>query len=212
MTPHQLKIPGLYAIADVGLIGIESIVTAIEQAIEGGVKIIQFRDKISPPELRAALAEAVVYLCQTNDVLCIINDDVELACKIKADGVHLGQTDADLTTARACLGTEAIIGISCYNDLQRAINAEQGGANYVAFGRFFPSTTKPDAIQANIELLTEAKAQLNCPIVAIGGITAENGGQLLQAGANLLAAIDSIFGHGNASHACARFHPLFSDH
>jgi len=109
--------------------------------------------------------------------------------------VHLGQTDGNIAQARKQLGQNAIIGVSCYNSLELAITAETEGANYVAFGRFFPSTSKPLAAPAQLQTLHQAKAKLNVPIVAIGGILPENGQSLLKAGADLLAVIGGLFDH-----------------
>ncbi|MFN3920661.1 MAG: thiamine phosphate synthase, partial [Methylohalobius sp.] len=133
---------------------------------------------------------------------------LELAARIGADGVHLGHTDAALSQARELLGPEAIVGISCYADLERACRVEPY-ATYVAFGAFFPSATKPKAKLAPIELLSQAKAKLSCPIVAIGGITPENGAKLLAAGADLLAAIGGVFGHPDPRQAASCYARLF---
>ncbi len=179
----------------------------IEVALRGGAKVVQLRDK--QHRLSQAEATCLLQLCHAYQVPLIINDDIELAERIGADGVHLGREDAGLSQARDRLGSEAIIGISCYADLKRAISAEKAGATYVAFGAFFPSATKPDAPLAPMELLSSAKAVLTCPIVAIGGITPGNGAVLLDAGADLLAVIDGIFSHQNPSRAVRHYARLF---
>jgi thiamine-phosphate pyrophosphorylase len=123
----------------------------------------------------------------------LINDDIELAALVGADGVHLGREDGAVTQARKQLGNDAIIGVSCYNFVELAVAAQKQGATYAAFGRFFPSSSKPLAAPAQIETLRQAKLALTIPIVAIGGILPDNGGQLLEAGADLLAVIGGIF-------------------
>ena len=181
---------GLYAITP-SFKDFESLLKQVEAALAGGAKVMQLRDKSR--RLTHAQATLVLELCHAYAVPLIVNDDLELAHRIGADGVHLGREDAQAKEARKKLGPEAIVGISCYADLNRALYAERAGATYVAFGAFFPSATKPQAPLAPIELLTQAKALLYCPIVAIGGITPENGAGLLQAGADLLAAIAGVF-------------------
>lgn len=197
---------GLYAItpdcADFALL-----LAQVEAALSGGAQVIQLRDKRR--RFNPAQARRLLELCHAHQVPLIINDDLELAARIGADGVHLGREDADVCQARARLGSEASIGSSCYADLDLAIRAVQNGATYVAFGAFFPSPTKPKAPLAPIELLASAKAVLTCPIVAIGGITPENGALLLEAGADLLAAIDGIFGCSDPKQAARRYAQLF---
>ena len=141
----------------------------------------------------------------------LINDDIHLAATIEAAGVHLGRDDADTVTARAALGPHAIIGVSCYNELARAQAAQDAGADYVAFGRFFPSRTKPQALEAAPELLRAARGALKIPVVAIGGITPENGGVLIEAGADALAVIEGVFGLADVRAAAARYAALFSN-
>ena len=130
----------------------------------------------------------------THNVCFLVNDDVAIAREVGAQGVHLGQGDSSLVQAREILGDSAIIGISCYNKLELAIRAQEQGADYVAFGRFFSSQTKPSAVQADIDLLIRAKSELSIPIACIGGITAENAKLLVSAGADMLAVINAIFG------------------
>jgi thiamine-phosphate pyrophosphorylase len=163
-------------------------------AIHGGARIVQYRDKSNDDDTRRREAQALRAVCRRFDVVFIINDDVELALTCGADGVHLGGEDMDLPSARARLGPGFVIGASCYNEMDRAMQAQQEGADYVAFGRFFPSRSKPHAVRADLELLRVAKRQLTVPIVAIGGITAQNGEQLVAAGADMLAVIDAVFG------------------
>ena len=143
--------------------------------------------------MRFFLASELVKICHRHNVPLIINDDIELAARVDADGVHIGREDGAIAQARKRLGADAIIGVSCYNFVERAIEAQAQGATYVAFGRFFPSTSKPLAAPAKIETLIQAKQLLKIPIVAIGGIMPENGAQLLAAGADLLAVIGGLF-------------------
>ncbi|HEC12490.1 MAG TPA: thiamine phosphate synthase [Acidiferrobacteraceae bacterium] len=203
-------ITGLYAIADTQLIDSETLTEKVAQAIAGGARLIQYRDKTHHSTQRQHQAQQLKTLCQQHGVPLIINDNIELAKKIRASGVHLGRDDDDIKLARKTLGKDAIIGISCYNDLARAIEAEKGGADYVAFGRFFDSPTKPNAIQAESGLLKQAKTTLTIPIVAIGGISSENGGYLIDAGANSLAVISGVFAATNVYAAAWAYSKLFS--
>lgn len=195
MSPSRPPLRGLYAITPVELCAKQSrLLAAVEGALRGGAALVQLRDKLSTPAARSANARALAALCHAHDARLIINDDVTLALECGADGVHLGATDGSLAQARQMLGPDAIIGASCGPWLERAHAAAAAGADYVAFGRFFPSRTKPDAPQATLELLREARGQLALPICAIGGVTADNGGTLLAAGADLLAVVDDVFG------------------
>ena len=182
----------------------------VEFAIVGGARIVQYRDKSQNSAMRLAQAKEMLELCKRYGVLLIINDDVELAAAINAHGVHLGGEDASLQTARKRLGSHAIIGASCYNRLELAIHAQEQAADYVAFGRFFPSSTKPNAVQADVELLRLAKRQLSIPIVAIGGITAQNGAQLVSAGADMLAVVEAVFAQDDIISAARQFAQCFS--
>ena len=170
---------------------------------------MQYRDKRELPALRRKLAAEMVDLCREYGAISIINDDVELALEVGAHGVHIGQDDAALSVARERLGQGAIIGVSCYNRLDLALEAQQHGADYVAFGAFFPSNTKPDALKADVELLSAAKAQLHVPICAIGGITSDHAAPLIEAGADMLAVISAVFAAEDAEAAAKRFAALF---
>ena len=183
----NFAVSGLYAITQTDNKSAEQITAAVTAAIRGGASVIQYRDKNRQDV--EVLAIELLAICREHKVPLIINDDINLAERIGADGLHLGRNDGNITEARQRLGKEFIIGISCYNSLPRAIAAENNGASYVAFGRFFPSGSKPLAAPANIETLRKAKSRIQIPIVAIGGILPENGAQLLQAGADLLAVI-----------------------
>ena len=205
---RDTKLSGLYAITDRTLCG-NNLIGSVEQALQGGARIVQYRDKSNDSERRTEEATQLARLCHEYNAISIINDDIKLARRAGADGVHLGQDDGSMEHARSELGTEAIIGISCYNDLERAIKAQQNGADYIAFGRFFPSSTKPNAIQADLSLLQQASHELDLPTVAIGGITPENGRTLTQAGADMLAVIHAVFGQDDITAACKQFTTLF---
>lgn len=204
---QQLR--GLYAITDSGLACGRDLGGSVSAALQGGAKIIQYRDKSSDRERQFTEAAQLLRLTQAHHALLIINDDVELAAGTGADGVHLGRHDMSFAQARQRLGRHAIIGASCYNRLDLAHQAQQAGADYVAFGRFFPSQTKPEAIQATPDLLQQARLELDLPLVAIGGITPENGGPLITAGADMLAVINAVFGQPDIRQACAQFRPIF---
>ncbi len=206
----MMKLHGLYVITDTALIPDERFGERVAAALRGGARIVQYRDKRDAPALRERLASEMVRLCREFDAISIINDDVELAARVGADGVHVGRDDAALAHARARLGTDAIIGVSCYNRLELAVRAAEQGADYVAFGSFFPSRVKPEAVPAGIELLREARERLTVPRCAIGGITAEKGGPLVEAGADMLAVISDVFAAPDIEAAARRFALLFN--
>ncbi len=197
---------GLYAVTPE--IEVETLIHRVMQVLEGGASVIQLRDKKKRLDLNDA--RRLLSLSHRYGAPLIINDDVALACETGADGVHLGRDDAGLEEARRELGDDTIIGVSCYADLDCAREAEARGANYVAFGAFFPSASKPCAPPAPIEILTQARSALSCPIVAIGGITPENGGTLIQAGADLLAVIAGVFDQADPLEKSDLFRQLFS--
>jgi len=188
-----MKFParGLYAITQTKNKSGDTIINEVEAAIRGGAAVVQYRDK-NPVDV-LFLARELVKICHRYQVPLIINDNIELAASVGADGVHIGKEDGAIAQARKHLGEDSIIGVSCYDFVEQALDAQVQGATYVAFGRFFPSTSKPLAAPARIETLQQAKLALNIPIVAIGGILPENGAQLLAAGADLLAVIGGLF-------------------
>ena len=204
---HFSPSSGLYAITAESQATPEQLAQAVKAALRGGARVVQYRAKSSSNRLEEA--RLVLAECRAAGVPLIINDDVELALAIKAEGVHLGKDDGPIQHARERLGAAAIIGVSCYDSLERAVEAERLGASYAAFGRFFPSASKPHAPCARLETLVEAKRKLIIPVVAIGGITPDNGGALLAAGADWLAVIDALFGGGDPERAAAAFGPLF---
>jgi thiamine-phosphate pyrophosphorylase len=186
---------------------VETLCEEVLAVIRGGAVVIQYRDK--NPTDAPQIARELVKACHQHNIPLIINDDVELALRSKADGVHLGKEDGGIAEVRKRLGEAAIIGVSCYNSVERALAAQSLGASYIAFGRFFPSSSKPLAAPADIDTLRKAKAAIRLPIVAIGGILPENGGQLLAAGADLLAVIGGIFDHDPEQSALA-YQSLFA--
>ena len=197
---------GLYAITQTDNKSGDTIINEVEAALRGGAVIVQYRDK--NPADAFLLATELVKVCHRYNVPLIINDDVELAATVGADGVHIGKEDGAIAQARIRLGSAAIIGVSCYNFVEQALDAQAQGATYVAFGRFFPSSSKPLAAPAKIETLRLAKQQLTIPIVAIGGILPENGAQLLAAGADLLAVIGGLF-DGRPEQSALAYQALF---
>lgn len=208
-----MNIPGgLYVITDADLLAATGLVDAVEQAIVGGARFVQYRDKRGDPQQRLRQAHALNALCRDHGIPLIVNDDVELAARVDAAGVHLGEDDPPLHTAQARLGKSAIIGVSCYNRLDLALAAARMGASYVAFGSFYPSSTKPKAVRADIALLREAREVLTLPIVAIGGITADNGRALIEAGADFLAVIKGVFGRPDIRTAAQAYAQLFMKH
>lgn len=206
----MLKFParGLYAITQTENKSAEQIINDVSAAIRGGAKAVQYRDK--KPTDALAIAEALAAICRCHAIPLIINDDIDLVLKVKADGVHLGKDDGDIGIARQQLGGKAIIGVSCYDSIERAKVVQAQGASYVAFGRFFPSHSKPLAMPAKVETLMKAKQVISIPIVAIGGILPENGSQLLAAGADVLAVIGGIF-DGEPEQSARAYQHLFAD-
>jgi thiamine-phosphate pyrophosphorylase len=170
--------------------------------------LLQYRNKAATDALRRAQAEALAMLCRDHGVPLVINDDAALALAVGAAGVHLGEDDGDIAAARDLLGVDAIVGVSCYDDLSRAGTAAAAGAGYIAFGAFFPSTTKPNARHAMPRLL-HASAGLGLPRVAIGGITPDNARGLVEAGADLLAVIGGVFDAPDPAAAARTLRSLF---
>ncbi|MBK1645553.1 thiamine phosphate synthase [Thiocapsa imhoffii] len=183
----------------------------VAAAIRGGARLVQYRNKGENVARRAAQAAALLQVCRAAAIPLIINDDVELAVQLGADGVHLGRDDADPASVRARLGPDALIGVSCYASLALAQAAQYHGASYVAFGSVFPSPTKPRAVRAAPELLASASRTLRIPVVAIGGITPQNGGRLIAAGAHMLAVVTGVFAQPDLAAAARAYASLFPD-
>ncbi len=188
---RQLR--GLYAVTP-DIDDIAQLVAKVEAAIAGGAQAVQYRNKSAAPALKRKQAAMLARVCGGRGALLVVNDDVALAREVGAAGVHLGEDDGDVGRARDQLGANMLIGVSCYNDLARAKRLVAEGADYVAFGSFFASPTKPDAQRAELALLHRARA-LKVPVVAIGGITAANARGLVAAGADVLAVISDVFDH-----------------
>ncbi|MEM6405741.1 MAG: thiamine phosphate synthase [Pseudomonadota bacterium] len=204
LVPLRMPASGLYAITDPDC---PHLYQAVEQALQGGACLVQYRDKRSDSASRRAQALDLLQCCAAYQVPLIINDDVRLAAEIGAAGVHLGHTDMPLAQARQLLGPDAIIGISCYNQWHLAQQyATQ--ADYIALGRFFSSKTKPQAVLADVALLQRAQ-HLPCPVVAIGGINQYNGDTLIAAGADLLAVVQGVFGAPDIRQAAQQITHLF---
>lgn len=189
----QEKLRGVYAITDAALTPPQQLSQKVECALQGGVRIVQYRDKSEDVTLRLEQATELVRLCHAHSALLIVNDDVSLAKACAADGVHLGKDDEAAPEARAVLGRRKIIGVSCYDSLQRAHTAVTKGADYIAFGSFFSSAIKPHAVRAPLSLLAEAKRRWQLPVCAIGGIDADNAPELIANGADMLAVISALF-------------------
>lgn len=197
---------GLYAITDGPR---DDLVAVAQAALEGGAVMLQYRDKTCDGERRLHEARTLAALCKAFAAPLIINDDVALAHACGAHGVHLGEDDAAIADARAALGGKAIIGISCYDSLQRARDAAAAGADYLAFGAFFPTTTKTGTRHAAPALLRDARG-FGLPLVAIGGITPENGSPLIRAGADFLAVVSGVFGAADVRASARRYAELFT--
>lgn len=208
----ELPFSGVYAMTpDDNLLPRLSVL--VESALKGGVKWVQYRNKIAPTPLRRAQAAELLRLCRAYGAKLIVNDDVWLAVEIGADGVHLGREDipgGGLATARDALGSKRILGVSCYDDLARAEVAVDAGADYIAIGSVFASTSKPLATRASLDVLTEAKKRFTVPVVAIGGITVRNAPQVLAAGADMLAVLSDLFDAMDIRRQAEKYRQLFN--
>lgn len=202
-------IAGLYAITDAGLTPGGRLLDAVRAAIDGGAAVVQYRNKLADAATRLREAEAINLLCRDAGTLFLVNDDMQLALAAGAHGVHLGQRDGAIDDARALLGKNAVIGQTCHASLELALSAQAAGADYVALGRFFPSRTKPDATPADLALLPDARAVLDIPIVAIGGITVDNAPELIRLGADAIAVIHDLFSADDVRQRARRFQQLF---
>ncbi|RLP54287.1 MAG: thiamine phosphate synthase [Ketobacter sp.] len=207
-----MNLRGLYAITDPELTPDHSVLHQVHQAIKGGARIIQFRDKSSPDGLRLQIALQLRALTREYNCLLIINDDLELCLQSNADGVHLGQEDTPVEVARQQLGRSKIIGATCHGSVDLAHSAMDKGANYLAFGRFFPSQTKPDAVPAQLSSVQDFVYNCPLPTVAIGGITLNNAAPLITAGFSMLAVIQDIFGRDDTEEQCRQYRALFHTH
>lgn len=199
---------GLYAITP-DVTDTAQLCVMVRQILSAGVHYVQYRNKIADSGLRLTQAAALAKLCQQFGAFLIINDHYDLALAVNADGVHVGREDIAINEARNYLGQNKIIGVSCYNQLALALEAEKQGADYVAFGAFFHSKTKTNTVSASTELLSEAKKKLSIPIVAIGGITVTNAASLINHGSDSIAVSHGLFASQNIRSVAKQFSRLF---
>ena len=202
-----MKLQGLYGITD-GSTGTE-LLHKVNQAIQGGLTVLQYRSKASDYQQRLDDALRLRELCCNHHIPFIVNDDIKLAKLLYADGVHIGQHDGNIQTARQQLGADAIIGVSCYNQIDLALNAQAQGASYVAFGAFFNSPTKPNAPSVSLHTLRRAKQKIHIPICSIGGITLDNASQVIDNGSDMVAVISSLFSAPDIDTTAQQFSRLF---
>ncbi len=187
----------------------DRLVAASEQAIAGGAALLQYRHKTAGESLRAEQAAALLALCRRLNVPLIVNDHVDLCERLDADGIHVGGTDASVAAVRARLGTDKIVGASCYGDLQLARDAAAAGASYVAFGGFYPSRVKQYEVTTSPGIITQALSELEVPVCVIGGMTVENSRPLVELGAHMVAAISSVYLADDGQSAASAFAALF---
>lgn len=208
MTDFRATLAGLYGITPDDPLT-PRLGALVEAALVGGVRLVQYRNKHAPAELRRVQATELLRLCRLHDASLIVNDDVWLAVEIGADGAHVGRDDLDPRTAREALGTRRILGVSCYADLDRVEAAARAGADYVGIGGMFPSTTKPAATPASLQLLGEARRRFDIPVAAIGGITVRNAPQVIAAGADMVAVVGDLFNVMDIGRRATEFQNLF---
>jgi len=204
-----LRLSGLYPISDASLMPYEELPFALELIFHHGVTLFQLRDKSADKSHIVQTCKQIRSLCDEYGALFIVDDDVEFALKVGADGVHLGKDDVPIDEARSVLGVDKIIGISCYGDINRAVEAQKHGADYVAFGAFYPSTTKPNAPVVNKNVLMSARELLDIPVCAIGGITDTNASQLIGAGADMVAVVSDIWSANDLRQKIENYRKIF---
>ncbi len=202
------RVAGLYAVTP-DIDDTPELLAKVEAALAGGARLLQYRNKAASPALRLVQGRALLALCREYQVPLIINDHLDLALALDADGLHVGADDGSAADARGQLGPDKILGVSCYGRIENALAATGAGATYVAFGGFFPSRVKPGTARTPIGLLREAKRELRLPVVAIGGITPENAPRLIEAGVDGVAVISALFGASDVELAAQRFCGLF---
>jgi thiamine-phosphate pyrophosphorylase len=203
-----MKVRGLYLVTpdwdDTG-----RLLEVTRQALEAGAVLVQYRNKTAGEALREQQAAALLALCRRHDRPLVINDHVELCLRLDADGVHVGGLDAPVAAVRAALGPSRIVGASCYGQFALAQAAQDAGASYVAFGGFYPSKVKVYEVSTPPDIVARAKARLAVPVVAIGGMTAQNARPLVGLGADMVAAISSVYAAPDAYAAAREFAGLF---
>lgn len=209
MLDSNRSLRGLYAITPDGLPD-DVLLARVEAALRGGIRLLQYRDKQRSSSGREEMALALCALCRRYGTGFIVNDDLALALRVDADGVHLGGNDGDLVAARKALVRGKLLGASCYADFELARAAVAAGADYVAFGAVYPSPTKPQAVRAPLGLFARSRAELHIPACAIGGITLDNASPLVAAGADLLAVITDLFGAPDIETRASNFQQLFA--
>lgn len=200
------KLPsGLYVITDERLMRRRDFVKKVAEAAAAGAGLIQLREKASRLRDRLELAKAAVRAAHLHGARLVVNDDPRLAAAIGADGVHLGRDDASVAEARELLGPGAIVGVSCYGDIDLAVRLQRAGADYVSFGACFKSPTKPKEAIVPLSVFNKARRRLKVPLVAIGGITAANAPLVYAAGADLVSVVSSVFARGRVAAAVKEF-------
>jgi thiamine-phosphate pyrophosphorylase len=205
---NRFPVHGLYAVTP-DTLDTAALAAMVSEAVAGGARLVQYRNKIASAPLRLEQAGRLLEICKQQDALLIVNDDTDLAVRIGAQGLHLGRDDGDIAAARARL-PNAPIGASCYRSVDVAREAKRLGADYVAFGSFFASPTKPSAVRSPLSIIAEAKQAVGLPVVAIGGITLDNTPELITAGVDAIAVITALFGAPSVRSAAERFSALFS--
>ncbi len=213
MTDFGGSLRGLYAVTPDDRL-LPRLSALVEAALQGGVRLVQYRNKPAPAPLRRAQAAELLRICRAYGAKLIVNDDVWLAIEIGADGAHVGRDDLpghDLVTARAALGSRRLLGVSCYNDLARVDAAAQAGADYIGIGSMFPSATKPGTASATLDMLTEARRRFNGPVAAIGGITIRNAPPVIAAGADMVAVVSDLFNAMDIGRRAEEFQKLFGN-
>ena len=208
--PADHSVRGLYAITDTTRHRGATLLAQVEAVLRGGAAVVQYRDKSDDARRRRQEAAALLGLCREHGALFVVNDDVELAAAVRAPAVHLGREDPDLATARQRLGDGVTLGVSCYGSLERADALAAAGADYLAFGRVYPSPTKPDAAPVAWQTLEAAVARYRQPVVAIGGITADNAAPLAALGIDAVAVISGVFAVDDPEAAAARIAALYA--
>ena len=205
------RIAGLYAITP-DLADTDDLLYRVRAALAGGARVLQYRNKSASTQLRLTQARALQALCAARGVPLIINDHLDLALAVDAAGLHLGGEDGDIAAARARLGPDKLLGVSCYDRLELAEAALAAGADHIAFGSFFTSSVKPDAVRPPLDLIGCASQRFTVPLVGIGGITPANAPQLITAGINAVAVISAVFSAPDIEAAAREFQSLFELH
>lgn len=201
---------GLYAITPPDNL-LPRLSAMVGMALEGGVRLVQYRNEFAPPPLRRAQAAEMVRICRAVGARLIVADDVKLALEVGADGVHLGRVEGDPQAAREALGRSRLLGVSCYDDLSRAESAAGAGADYLAVGSVFASVTKPEATRASLQTVAEVKRRFAVPVAAAGGITLQNVQQVLAAGADMVAVVTDLFDTMDIRGRAAAYGKLFEE-